>query len=398
MIDIKFIRENKDKVKKGVKDKGAKVDIDKILELDEKRRKMIQEVEALKAEKNKMGAKDKAKAKQIKNKIKKLEPELGKIEEQFNELMLQIPNLPLHDLKKNKVIKKWGSAKKGGQDYLKIAEKLDIIDVKRAAKVSGTRFGYLKGGAALLEFGLVQLALDVLIKEGFIPIIPPVMIKTDMMENTGHITEEDKDEKYYIEKDKLYLVGSSEQTLVAMHANEIFQEKELPKRYVGFSTCFRREAGSYGKDTKGIFRVHQFDKVEMVSFCKPEDSIKEHKFLLSMQEKLMKLLKIPYQVVQIGVDDLAFPAAACYDIEAWIPSEGRYRETHSAFHDTDFQTRRLNVKYQSKKGTEFTHALNGTAFGIARAIIAIIENYQQKDGSIKIPVVLQKYIKIKRID
>ena len=397
MIDIKFIRENKDKVKKGVKDKGAKVDIDKILELDEKRRKMIQEVEALKAEKNKMGAKDKAKAKQIKNKIKKLEPELGKIEEQFNELMLQIPNLPLHDLKKNKVIKKWGSAKKGGQDYLKIAEKLDIIDVKRAAKVSGTRFGYLKGGAALLEFGLVQLALDVLIKEGFIPIIPPVMIKTDMMENTGHITEEDKDEKYYIEKDKLYLVGSSEQTLVAMHANEIFQEKELPKRYVGFSTCFRREAGSYGKDTKGIFRVHQFDKIEMVSFCKPEDSEKEHKFLLSMQEKLMKLLKIPYQVVQIGVDDLAFPAAACYDIEAWISSEGRYRETHSAFHDTDFQTRRLNIRYRSKKGTDFVHALNGTGLAIGRMIITIIENYQQKDGSIRVPDVLQKYMKIKEI-
>ena len=409
MLDIKFIRKNKEVVKKKTRDKGVMVDIDKILKLDEKRRKMIQEIENLKAEKNKLAsgpeglkarreAKEiKNKAKQIKTKIKKLEPELGKIEKEFNELILQIPNLPLYDLKKNKVIRKVGTAKKGGKDYLEIAENLDIIDVKRAAKVSGTRFGYLKGGAALLEFALIQLAFDVLIKEGFIPIVPPVMLKPEMMEGTGHLTGADKNEKYFIEKDKLYLAGSAEQPIIAMHANEIFNEKELPKRYVGFSTCFRREAGSYGKDTKGIFRVHQFDKVEMFSFCKPKDSEKEHKFLLSMQEKLMKLLKISYQVVQIGVNDLGFPAAAAYDIEAWMPSEGRYRETHSAFHDTDFQTRRLNIRYRSKDRTDFPHALNGTAFAIGRMIIAIIENYQQKDGSIKIPAVLQKYIKIKQI-
>ncbi len=404
MIDIKFIRKNKDKVKRGIKNKQVKVDVDKILKLDEKRRDLIQEVEKLKAEKNKiseqrtMNNEQKKKAKQIKNKIKKLEPELGKIEKEFNELMWQVPNLPLYDLKKNKVIKKWGTAKKGKRDYLEIAEKLDIIDVKRAAKVSGTRFGYLKGGGALLELGLIQLAFDVLIKQGFVPIVPPVMIKPEMMEGTGHLTGTDKNEKYFIEKDKLYLAGSAEQPIIAMHTNEIFQGKELPKRYVGFSTCFRREAGSYGKDTKGIFRVHQFDKVEMVSFCKPEDSIKEHKFLLLMQEKLMKLLKIPYQVVQIGVDDLGFPAAAAYDLEAWMPSQGKYRETHTAFNDTDFQTRRLNIRYRSKKGTDFVHALNGTSLAIGRIIIAIIENYQQKDGSIKIPTVLQKYIKIKRID
>jgi len=398
MIDIKFIRKNKEKVKKGIKNKQVKVDVDKILKLDEKRRKTIQEVEALKAEKNKLGVKDKTKAKEIKNEIKKLEPGLIEIEKEFNDLMLQVPNLPLYDLKKNKVIKKVGTAKKGGQDYLEIAEKLDIVDVKRAAKVSGTRFGYLKGGGALLELGLIQLAFDVLIKQGFIPIVPPVMIKPEMMAGTGHLTGADKNEKYFIEKDKLYLAGSAEQPIIAMYADEILDEKDLPKRYVGFSSCFRREAGSYGKDTKGIFRVHQFDKVEMISFCKPENSVKEHKFLLSMQEKLMKLLKIPYQVVQIGVDDLGFPAAAAYDIEAWMPSEGRYRETHSAFHDTDFQTRRLNIRYRSKDRTDFPHALNGTAFAIGRMIIAIIENYQQKDGSIKIPTVLQKYIKIKRID
>jgi seryl-tRNA synthetase len=403
MIDIKLIRENPKKVKEGIRNKGVKLDIGRILKLDEERRGLIQEVEGLKAEKNKLGVKDKNKAKQIKDKIKKLEPKLEKIEKEFNGLMLQVPNLPLDGVpvgkseKDNKIIRKWGQTKKGGKDYLEIAERLDIIDVKRAAKVSGTRFGYLKGKAALLEFALIQSVFDVLTKEGFIPIVPPVMIKEDMMEGTGHLTGADKNEKYFIEKDKLYLAGSAEQPIIAMHANEIFQIRELPKRYVGFSSCFRREAGSYGKETKGIFRVHQFDKVEMVSFCRSEDSIKEHKFLLSIQEKLMKLLKIPYQVAQICTGDLAFPAASCYDIEAWMPSEGRYRETHSAFHDTDFQTRRLNIRYRFKDKTDFPHALNATAIAIGRIIIAIIENYQQKDGSVKVPQALQKYIKIKEI-
>jgi len=402
MIDIKFIRENKDKVKKGIKAKGVKIDIDKLLKLDEERKKMIGTIENQRAELNKISKqkpdqKTITQAKTIKKSTKNKEDELRRIDKGFNDLILQVPNLPLDVSVKNKVIKKEGKAVKGGKDYLELAEKLDIIDVKRAAKVSGTRFGYLKGGAALLEFALIQLALDVLTKEGFIPVVPPVMIKSEMMEGTGHVTPEDKNEKYFIEKDQLYLVGSSEQTLIAMHANEVFNEKDLPRRYVGFSTCFRREAGSYGKDTKGIFRVHQFDKIEMVSFCKSEDSVKEHKFLLSMQERLMKLLEIPYQVVQIGVDDLAFPAAAAYDIEAWMPSEGRYRETHTTFNDTDFQARRLNIKYESKKGTEFTHVLNGTALAIGRTIIAIIENYQQKDESIGVPQILQKYIKIKKI-
>jgi seryl-tRNA synthetase len=401
MLDIKFIREKPEEVKKGIKNKGIKFDVDEFLKLDKKRRVMIQEIEDLKSQKNKLGKDDIKKAKQFKEKIKNLEPKLEKTEKEFNNLMLQIPNLPLKDVPlKNKIIRKWPKGappSAGKKDYLEIVEKLDIIDVKRAAKVSGTRFSYLKGDAVLLEFALIQLAFDILIKEKFIPIIPPVMIKKEMMENTGHITEMDKDEKYYIEKDDLYLVGSAEQTLVSIHADEVFEEKELPKRYIGFSSCFRREAGSYGRDTKGIFRVHQFDKMEMVSFCKPEDSIKEHKFLLSMQEKLIKLLKIPYQIVQIGADDLAFPAVAAYDIEAWMPSEGKYRETHSTFNDTDFQTRRLNIKYKNKKGTEFVHALNGTSFAIGRTIIAIIENYQQKDGSIKIPQALQKYIKKKEI-
>ncbi len=403
MLDIKFIRENLDEMKKGVKNKGVKVDIDKIVKLDKERRKLIQETENLKAEKNKLGAKDQKKGKEIKNKIKKREPELQKTEKEFNELMLQVPNLPLDDVwvgkdeRDNKVIKKVGQPKKGGDDYLKIAEKLDIIDVKRAAKVAGTRFGYLKGGAALLELGLIQMAFDVLLKEGFIPVIPPVMIKAEMAKGMGYLEQLGEEEAYYLPKDDLYLVGTSEQSIGTMHADETFNEKDLPRRYMGFSTCFRREAGSYGKDTKGILRVHQFDKVEMFSFCKPEDSIKEHKLFLSLEEKLMKLLEIPYRIVQVCTGDLSVPSVSTYDLEAWMSGQGEYRETHSTSNTTDFQARRLNIRYRSKKGIEFVHTVNGTAFAIGRTLIAIIENYQQKDGSIKVPEVLQEYIKIKEI-
>lgn len=406
MLDIKFIRENPEEVRKKAQSKGVNVNVDLILKLDKQRRKLIQDIESLKAEKNKLGAKEKKEAKTIKTKIQKLGPKLEKTEKEFNELMLQVPNLPLNDVpigkdeKDNLVLKNVGIRTKFSfkpKDYLEIAEKLDIIDTKRAAKVSGTRFGYLKGEAALLELGLIQLAFDVLIKEGFIPIIPPVMIKAEMARGTGYFEQLDKKEAYYLPQDDLYLVGTSEQSIATMHTNEIFQEKDLPKRYVGFSTCFRREAGSYGKDTKGILRVHQFDKIEMFSFCKPENSVKEHKFFLSLEEKLMKLLEIPYRVVQMCTADLAYPQVAKFDIEAWMPGQNQYRETHSTSNCTDFQARRLNIRYRYKKETEFVHMLNGTAFAIGRILIAIIENYQQKDESIKVPQVLQRYIKIKKI-
>jgi seryl-tRNA synthetase len=408
MKDIKLIRDNPDLVKKKLQNRGAKVDVDRIVNLDKEKRKLIQEIENLKAEKNKLGAKDSEKGREIKEKIKNLEPELEKIEKEFNNLMLMVPNLPLDDVwvgkdeRDNKVIKKVGpsfaKASEGKKDYLEIAEKLDIIDVQRAAKVSGSRFGYLKGGAVLLEFGLIQLAFDVLIKEGFIPVVPPVMIKSEMARGMGYLEQLGKEEAYYLPQDDLYLVGTSEQSLGTMHAGEIFNEKDLPRRYVGFSTCFRREAGSYGKDTKGILRVHQFDKVEMFSFTKPEDSIKEHKLLLSLEEKLMNFLEIPYRIIQVCTGDLSVPSASTYDVEAWMPGGGEYRETHSTSNCTDFQARRLNIRYKTKDGkVNFVHTLNGTAFAIGRTLIAIIENYQQKDGSIKVPKVLQKYIKIKNI-
>ena len=417
MLDIKFIRENPNKVKQACKNKQVKVDIDKLLKIDEKKRGIQTELEKIFAQKNKASKKiGAAKDKKEKQKIisamqkidkkgDKLKENLKEIDKEFETLMYQVPNVPLNDVPKGKsendnvVMRKVGKKTKFDfkpKDYLEIAEKLDLIDVKRAAKVSGTRFGYLKNQAALLEIALINLAFNTLGKEGFMPIIPPVMIKSDKIRGMGYLEQADVEEAYYLPKDDLFLAGTAEQPIGTMHADEIFEEKDLAKRYVGFSSCFRREAGSYGKDTKGIFRVHQFDKIEMFSFCHPDKSAEEHQFILSCQEKLMKLLKIPYQVIHICTADLGNPAAAKYDIEAWISSEQRYRETHSASNCTDFQARRLNIRYRDKKNKlKLVHTLNGTGFAIGRIIIAIIENYQQKDGSIKIPEVLQKYVGFK---
>ncbi len=419
MLDIKFIRENPDRVKEGVKKKGAKVDIGEVLELDKRKREILQALEDMRSKKN-QASKEIGRAKNEKEKKKiilemkeldnnndRLDKNLKELDKKFNSLMLQIPNLPLDDVpvgkdeRDNIVLKEVGEKKKVDfkpKDYLELGESLDLIDVKRAAKASGTRFGYLKNQLPLLEFALINLAFDTLRKEGFIPIIPPVMLKSEMARAMGYIEQADREDAYYLPKDDLYLVGTSEQSIGVMHAGEIFAEKELPRRYVGFSTCFRREAGSYGKDTRGIMRVHQFDKVEMFSFCHPKESKKEHQFLLSMEEKLMQQLSIPYRVIKMCTADIAFPQAAKYDIEAWLPGQNQYRETHSTSTCTGFQARRLNIRYKKKSGgLDFVHTLNGTAFAIGRMLIAIIENYQQKDGSILVPEILQKYTGFKKI-
>jgi len=431
MLDIKFIRENPQIVKEGCKKKQVKVDIDRLLEADKRRREILQALEDIRAQKNK-ASKEISRIKNEREKRKiilkmreldknsdRLNKTLKDLENEFNNLMLQIPNLPfgeelrssshfarLHlarvddvpigkDEKDNVILREWGEKPKFDskvKNYLEIAENLDLIDIKRAAKVSGTRFGYLKREAALIEFALINFAFDTLIKQGFIPVIPPVMIKPEMALAMGYLEQTDDQEAYFLPKDNLYLVGTAEQSLGSMHAGEIFEENDLPKRYAGFSTCFRREAGSYGKDTRGMFRVHQFDKVEMFSFTKPEDSIKEHKFFLSLEEELMTSLKLPYQVVNICTADLGRPAAAKYDIEAWVPSQKRYRETHSTSNCTDFQARRLNIRYKDKSGkTNLVHTINGTAFSM-RPLIAILEIYQRKDGKIDVPKVLQKYL------
>jgi seryl-tRNA synthetase len=406
MLDIKFIRENPDKVREACRKKQVKVDIGKILDLDKKRRDYLKDIEALRSKQNKLGKAEIIEAKGIKAKIKKMEPELKKIKEDFNKLMLQVPNLPLDDVpegkseEENVVLREVGEKTKFNFDfknYLQLSEKFNLIDVKRASKVSGTRFGYLKNEAVLLEFSLINFVLEELLKENFIPVMPPVMIKPEMMKAMGYV-ERGGEEIYFIEKDDLYLIGTSEQAIGPMHSGEIFEKKELPKRYVSFSPCFRREAGSYGKDTKGILRVHQFDKIEMFVFCSPEEALEEHQFLLSLEERFMKALKIPYRVINICTGDLGDPAASKYDIESWIPSENRYRETHSTSNCTDFQARRLNIRYKNKDGKlDFVYTLNGTGLAIGRTLIAIIENYQQKDGSIKVPEVLQKYVNFRKI-
>lgn len=404
MIDIKYLRENKKKVIDSVKAKGFDVNIDSALELDDKRNVLRKQIEELNVERKKNAeTKNVENGKKIKKELLKLEAEEGIINEQINNIFKKLPNLPLtkvpigKDETENIVLREVGPKPEFNftpADYMTLGEKLGWIDTERAGKAIGSRFGYLLRDAVDLEFALVRFAFDILKKESFIPIVPPVFLRPEAMHGMGYL-DYNEDEIYHLEKDNLYLIGTSEQAIGAMHMNEIFDEKELPLRYIGFSSCFRREAGSYGKDTKGILRVHQFDKIEMFSFAKPEDSLKEHEFLLFMEEKLMKALEIPYRVLQICIGDLGFQAANKYDVEAWLPGQNQYRETHSTSNDTDFQSRRLSIKYKNPETgkNEYVHTLNGTAFAIGRMIIAIMENYQQADGTIKIPPVLEGYLK-----
>jgi len=274
---------------------------------------------------------------------------------------------------------------------LEIGRNLNLLDVERAAKVSGSRFSYLKNEAVLLQFALINLSLAYLLEKGFTPVLPPVMLRPDAMEGLGYL-EQGEDDMYFLEKDELFLAGTAEHPLVAMHSGEVLDEEQLPLRYVAFSPSFRREAGSYGKDTRGIFRVHQFNKVEMFSLCKPENSTEEHQFFLDLEQQLMQLLGIPYQVIQMCTADLGHPVANKYDIEAWMPSYGAYRETHSTSNCTDFQTRRLNIKYEEDGEKKLAHTVNGTGFALGRTLIAILENYQREDGSIEVPPSLQDYL------
>lgn len=416
MLDIKFIRENPEIVKDAVRKKAMKVDIDRILELDKKRRDTLQIVEKLRAEQNRAsyaisGAKNEEDKKEVIGKMGAVKEELNVAEgtldavgEELDNLLKQVPNIPFSDApvgpdeSANVVLREVGKKPQFSfepKDYLALAESHDWIDIERASKVSGSRFGYIKGDLALLEFAVIRYALDVLTKEGFIPVLPPVLVKPEYMDAMGFLNGEAADDVYYLEKDKLYLVGTSEQAIGPMHAGEVFKEEDLPRRYVGFSTCFRREAGSYGRDTKGILRVHQFDKVEMVVFTHPDKSREEHKYLLSLNEKMMKELKLPYQVVHISTGDMGLAKAEQFDIETWIPSEARYRETHSASNITDFQARRLNIKFGKDK--QYVHMLNATVFAIGRTLIAIIENYQTKDGGVDVPKVLQSHLGKKKL-
>lgn len=444
MLDINLIRQNPEKVKQGVLAKNIDPKlVDDFLVLDNQWREVLKKVEDLRSRLNKLSKERKIEeAKSVKEQLKVLEKDLPALESRRLSALKLLPNLPLSDVPVGKnetgnvVIKEigpeggqapYGASKKSKfdfapKDYLEFGHKLDLIDTERAAKVSGSRFGYLKNEAPLLEFALAQFAFDFLsdqkniakaIKENklsvsdkaFIPVIPPVLIKPEAMQAMGYV-ERGGDEIYFIEKDKLYLVGTSEQSVGPMHMDEVFNKEDLPCRYIAFSTCFRREAGSYGKDTKGILRVHQFDKLEMFVISAPETSIEEHKLLLALEEKLMQALELPYRVLQICTGDLGDPAAAKYDIEVWLPGQnngqGEYRETHSTSNTTDYQARRLNIRYRPTSHiqhptSQFVHLLNGTAFAIGRILIAILENYQTKQGAVKVPKVLQKYCRLKEI-
>ncbi len=404
MLDIKFIRENAKLVEEKSKQKGHDISVEKLLKVEEQRRKLIEEVDRLRTQrKAAAGKRDEKEGSKIKLELKKKEGELEHINEEFYTLIREIPNVPKDDVpigtneQDNKIIRKVGKLPKFDfkpKDHVDLGSALDLIDIERASKISGSRFGFLKNELVALEFALVNIAFETLTKEGFSPLIPPALINRKIVEGLGY-PEYLTGEGYKV--DDQFLIGTAEHSVVSMHMDETFSEKDLPKRYVGFSTCFRREAGSYGKDTRGIFRVHQFDKVEMVSFVSEKDDDKEHEFLLSHEEKLFQMLQIPYQVVKMCTADLGFPVARKYDLEAWIPSQNSYREVTSTSTTTDFQARRLNIKQKVGKNTQYVHILNATAFAIGRTIIAIMENYQQKDGSIAIPKILQKYTGFSKI-
>ncbi|MFH1565635.1 MAG: serine--tRNA ligase [bacterium] len=419
MIDKDIIKNNPEKVREYALSKGADPKlIDEYLKASadfivaektyqEKHRKYVEEATKIEGsnEKKVIDSKDSNKLRENVRSLKKEKREaeivLQSIDKRKREFLKLIPNIPASDVKKgkgeseNEVIKSWGKSINPTfkiKDHSQLGRELDIIDVERASKVSGSRFGYLKGDGVLLELALINFAFSTLIKEKFVPVIPPTLIKKESMDGMGYMEQGGKEDMYLLDKDGLVLVGTAEQSLGSMHKGEILNVKDLPIRYVGFSSCFRREAGSYGKDTKGIFRVHQFDKVEMLSITKPDESDKEHDFLLSIEEKLFQALKIPYQVVKMCTGDLGHPVARKYDIEAWFPSEKRYREVTSTSTTTDYQARRLKIKYKEGVKTEFVHILNGTAFAIGRTILAILENYQKEDGSVEIPEVLKIYM------
>lgn len=404
MLDIKFIRDNPDLVKEKSKQKGYGVNIDKLLKVDEERRKVIEEVDKLRSDRKKAADdRNESKGQKIKFELKTLENKLEKLQEEYYSLIREVPNLAKDDVpigvddSENQSIREVGKVPNldfKAKDHLELGVALDLIDIDRAAKVSGARFAYIKNELVLLEFALIQYALETTKNENFIPIIPPVLVNKKPIDGLGY-PEYQSGEGYKI--DDQYLVGTAEHSIVPMHMDDTFSKSDLPKRYLGFSTSFRKEAGTYGKDTKGIFRVHQFDKLEMVSFVHPSDEDTEHDFLLKVEEKLVSELELPYRVVSICTGDLGFPASRKYDIEVWLPSQNQYRETHSVSTCGQFQSRRLNIKFKEGEKSDFVAILNGTAFAIGRTLIAIMENYQQKDGSILVPKVLQKYTGFNKI-
>lgn len=429
MLDIKFIRENKDIVELGAKKKHVDIDISALLSLDDERLKFLKEIEDLRAEVNKVSNdisrnQDAALKVQlieemriVKEEIKAKEEKLKNIMEEWQKMMLRIPNIPSVDTPigenedSNQVIRNWGEKPNfvfKPKEHFEIGRDLGIIDTETAGEVSGARFAYLKGDLVLMQFALIQMCLEILTNietlkkiaseanisinpTVFTPVIPPVFIRPLVqLKMARYMTPE---EHYMFPNDDLMLIGSAEHTLGSMHIDKIFEEKDLPIRYAGYSTAFRREAGAAGKDTSGILRQHQFDKLEMEVFSLPENSMQEQNFLVAIQEYILKTLQLPYQVISVCTGDMGFPDNRQIDIETWMPGQNKYRETHSSDCTTGFQSRRLNTRVRRADGKiEHVHMNDATVVAIGRTLIAIIENYQQADGSIKIPEALRKYM------
>ena len=408
MLDIKFIRENPDVVKKSIKDRGLKTDIEKLLKLDSERRKILIELEGLKAERNcasKGGKPSPEVIKQMKavsQKIADLGKKVEQIDQKIGILILDIPNIPHSSIpvgtaEANKVVRKWGEVRKfdfNPKSHIELGESLDILDFPRSSKITGSGFCLFKGLGAQLERALINFMLDLHTKEhGYREIFPPFLVNRASMTGTGQLPKLEED-MYRLKDEDLFLIPTAEVPLTNIHRDEVLGEEKLPIYYTAYTACFRREAGSYGKDTKGLMRVHQFDKVELVKFVTPETSFNELESLLKNAEEVLKRLKLPYRVIMLSTGDVSFAASICYDLEAWAPGIEKNLEVSSCSNFTDFQARRANIKYRSKskKNLEFVHTLNGSGIAMARTVIAILENYQQKDGTIVIPEVLRPYM------
>tara|TARA_Y100000739_G_scaffold222773_1_gene224722 strand:+ start:578 stop:1831 length:1254 start_codon:yes stop_codon:yes gene_type:complete len=400
MLDPALLKNDLETLKLNISRRNLNVDIDFLINLNEERKKLRFEAEQKRSEQKEIGkeiatADDKSKenllsqASNISNEVKSLFEKVDQKDEEFFNNWVKIPNIISETSPDGKSdsdnleIKKIGNIKEmnNPRDHLEIASKLNLIDVEKASEVSGSRFAYLFGDLVKIEFNLVSWALNKLSDKGFTPTVPPVLVRENALYGTGFFPD-DAEQVYEIPNDDLFLVGTSEVPLAALHTNEILNIKNLPLRYAGFSTCFRREAGTYGKDTTGIFRVHQFDKVEMFSFCDPVKSKEEHEFILSVEEELLQALEIPYRVVDVCAGDLGASAAKKFDIEAWIPSQNTYREVTSCSNTTDYQARRLNIRAKDEGSTSVLHTLNGTAIAVGRILIALIENNQNTDGSV----------------
>ena len=401
MLDPNLLKENLEILEKNINRRGLDVDLDNLIKLNEERKSARFDAEQKRSEQKEMGKQIANSSKEEKEELLKQASSLSdevkslfeiveKKDQDFFDLWIKLPNLISEtspDGKTdadNKEIKQVGTINdiSSPKSHIEIGEELGLIDVQKAAEVSGSRFSYLFGDLVKIEFSLVSWALNKLSDKGFTPTVPPVLVRENALYGTGFFPD-DAEQVYEIPNDELFLVGTSEVPLAALHSNEIVDIDNLPVRYAGFSTCFRREAGTYGKDTSGIFRVHQFDKVEMFSFCNPENSLDEHEFILSVEEELLQELEIPYRVVDVCAGDLGASASKKYDIEAWIPSQNTYREVTSCSNTTDFQARRLNIRTKDNDSTKTIHTLNGTAIAVGRILIALIENNQTEDGEVE---------------